>query len=152
MARGNFNKINDNISVITQRKSPGKTSDFLKAFLVELFPIEQVENLSEEENDLGWGHDELIIYINPEWRIPYKHLKIKIERRINLLGDQDEYQVWVELDFDKIERLGSFYKTSDFFSEKDEWLDAINNNDQFKKIKDSEPTKITTGDNFDCLG
>jgi hypothetical protein len=152
MAGNNFNKINDNIRVITQGKSPGKTFDFLDAFLVELFPIEEVENLSEEENDFGVGSDELIIEINPKRNIPDKYLTVTIERRIKLFTIEDEYQVWVKLDFDQIECSDSFSKKSDFFSEKAEWLDAINSNIIFEKIKDSEPTKITTGDNFDFVG
>ncbi|SDQ01490.1 hypothetical protein SAMN05428975_5834 [Mucilaginibacter sp. OK268] len=154
MTWNTFRKINDNLRVIIQGKSSTKTSDFLQAFLVDMFPIEAVENLHEEEFEFGVGHgwDELTISINPQRNIPEEYSRIIIERRIKLFTSEDEYQVWVELEFDKMAYSESFYKKSDFFSEKAEWINVINSNNVFKKLKDSIPIKIIRGDNFDFVG
>jgi len=119
-----------------------------------MFPIETVENLHEEEFEfgVGCGWDELIISINLQRNIPEEYSRIIIERRIKLFTSEDEYQVWVELEFDKMAYSESFYKKSDFFSEKAEWINAINSNNVFKKLKDSIPIKIIRGDNFDFVG
>ncbi|MDR6942214.1 hypothetical protein [Mucilaginibacter pocheonensis] len=154
MTRNTFRKIDDNLRVIIQGKSSTKTSDFLQAFLIDMFPIEAVENLHEEEFEFGSGSgwDELIISINPQRNIPEEYSRIIIERRIKLFTSEDEYQVWVELEFDKMAYSESFYKKSDFFSEKSEWVNAINSNSVFKKLKDSIPIKIIREDNFDFVG
>ena len=125
---------------------------FLDEFMIELYSIEKVENPSEEENEFGNGYDELIISINPKRNIIEDYDRVIIERRIKLFTEENESQLKVEFDYEKIVPLEEFYRTYDFFLESEKWISAINNHPQFEKLKNCVPVKITLDTNVDFIG
>jgi hypothetical protein len=124
----------------------------LDAFLVEFYSVEEVENPDYEDDEFGSGWDDIIIDINPQSNIVEQHLQVFMQRRVKLYKDQDEYQVSASLAFDKAIPSGSFKKKSDFFTEKEDWLEALNNNPIFQMTKDSEPIDFDIKLHVDCVG
>lgn len=141
------------IRFVTQQTKPGTLAEFLDAFLLEFFSVEHIENPHDEDGEYGPGWDEITIDINSHRKDnSQKYLKVHLHRYIKPFKHQDELQGSFVLLFDKSISSDSFSNRADFFAEKEEWLNTVNNNAVFQLIKNSVPTETIIDIHVDCIG
>jgi hypothetical protein len=130
-------------------KSPIKINDVIDVFMVEVYPINEIENPNIDENDENYGaygYDEISIYVTPTKTGNY----VTIERRIKLYNNQDEYQLRAKLEFDNI--FVEPINQRNECQEASEMIGDFKNSEVFDKLNKAIPLSMIIEANIDCIG